>query len=192
MFDKVKGIAKSVFLDIPSILFGMKYIKNNNKVIKNIYLSLNNPLCPECNKSALLSKPLLTDNDEGKCIWSCANCSFYIVAEKDKNLIKRTVNQIRKESFLFNVSEDDLKNSSKKHLYASRVMYLFSILTFIGALNMIVKMVSFIIIIDWLCISLVFFIFGLKSSYRHWQAETGNVFVPGSFNKWFRNEKWII
>ena len=191
MFKKSLSSLKFVFIDIPSYLIGARQLKSANDYIGDLYKTLKNPICPECNKSALIIKER-NNVDEGLCFWSCVNCSFYIVAEINEKKLQQELNKIRISKYNNNIKESDLLKIKNNHKRISRIMYIFSIIPLLGSFYMIANESPILIALDWWCVFFVIYLYAMKRSYRYWQINTGNLFITGSFFKWFKEEKWFV
>lgn len=172
-------------------VLGWRLLSGNHQYMKNMYRQIRNPSCPECEKGSLIK----TEGEEN--LWLCSNekCTFHInaatVAEASE-----IVQQIQKEKALAHVHSMDKAESNELQSgwrSMSRFYWTLSAVGILGSLYMVSSSGRLSIAFAWLVFAILFGIHALKSSYRHWQIETGTLFAEGKpFYTWLKNGKWFI
>jgi len=199
-----KKAAKFAFVSMPMSIFGINQLKMGNRQILDLWKSLSNPVCPECDKGVLVMQ-----GDEGQVIdqqqdgtttrhlhpWVCNNCGFTFLEEGDVAKIRESAARYRNERVkaeLADMEYAEREKIARGHRLHSRAFFVASTLAAIGFIYMLAAGASLLLALNWLTIAFALWVFGMKKSYRSWQAKTGNLFVDGAFWFWFKHEKWLV
>lgn len=193
---KSKGVAKFLFIKIPSQVLGVNSLRSNHQTIKALYETISNPTCPKCSGGVitLQGDANISENPNLKYTWACHRCDFMILGDSNKQSILPALTSIRQEQALLvfdGLDADERQRFVKAHTLHSRIFFSTSALLFIGFCWMLMSNNSIVLSLNWAVLSLCMFVFGLKKSYRAWQVEFGVLYVKGAFLAWFNNEKWL-
>lgn len=201
----LKGAGKTArfaFVKVPMAILGVNQLKGGNQLIADLWRSLSNPVCPACDKGVMSIKtevdPLYDQSSDGTMQrlypWSCKKCGWEFLETNDPRKVNAHCVQLRNERVKASLSTLEMAQRepiARSHKLHSRAYFTAFTITMLGAIYMTATGVSFITVANWLSMAFLFFVFGIKKSYRAWQVSTGNIFIEGSFWFWFRNEKWI-
>ncbi|MDH6160336.1 hypothetical protein [Janthinobacterium sp. CG_23.4] len=196
-FSGAKRAAQFTFVSMPSSILGINQLKMGNQHIADLWRSLSYPPCPECNAGVLHRHAEATQNSEALYPWVCRNkdCDFTILAPADVNEVRKIAldwSAARTRQRLSFLDDPERYKLIRGHSIESRfwfvcasvltawLIYLIAAGTPLGA-----------------CASALSFgfsacVLGVTKSYRAWQVETGNIFLPQSlFWHFFKNERWV-
>jgi len=141
--------------------------------------------CPKCERGQLYFS-------SGK--WHCQKCPFRLKAPDDINIIREIINELRYENGqkrLDDMPHQEREELLKGHRNRSRSYYAVGFICLCVAAFGWAQGEGGQITLSWLAVGGMFCVFGFRWAYRSWQIETGLVFVPGAFYRFFRNEKWL-
>lgn len=197
-----KRTAKYVVVDMPAGIFGWNFLKAGNGFIGSLWKSLTYPSCPECDGGLLVPKDkeeVLQSQPNGKTErlvpWCCHRCAFQLFAPRDLRAATTTAQNLRNarvQDVLHELDQRDRDTLARSHAYQSRGFFGVSALTLAGCVYMIAIGASWLTAFQWALIAGMLWIFGMKKSYRAWQARTGTIFQRGSLWRWFRDAKWLV
>jgi len=198
-----KKAAKFTFVSMPMSILGINQLKMGNRQIADLWKSLSNPVCPECDKGVLVMQ-----GGDGKVIdqqqdgtnnhlhpWVCNSCGFAFLEESDISKVRE--NAVRYRTERVKIELTDMEHAEREqiahgHRLHSRAFFSTSTLAVIGFVYMIASGASLILALNWLSIAFALWVFGMKKSYRSWQIKTGHLFVDGAFWFWFKHGKWLV
>lgn len=203
LFKPVRKAAKFTFVTIPSGLFGWTLNKRLFGWLTSYWRRSTSPACPECDSGVLLvqvqddglSPEAEGDGAERRLYpWVCTSCGHALLEERNPVKVREVVAVRRRERLLQTLGELRLRQRqdiAKRHKVASRIFFAVAMLTFLNFVRLLAMNVSFIVAANWASFALMFFVFGMKSSYRAWQVVGGHLFEEGAFWHWFKHEKWL-
>lgn len=193
-----RGVLRSVFIGMPLAIFGKNSFLLGNQFIGNLWATLRNPHCPECDKGVLSvdhSGDVHHESDESThYLWRCHQCSYGVFAPNDKKVVRELVGELRKASLLSRLSTIEAKqldDIARGHRNTSRAYYVAAFLAYLGSFYMIASGASIMTALNWAVLGTTIGSFGLIRAYRYWQVSTGNLFVEGAFLRWLRDERWF-
>lgn len=197
-----KKAAKFTFVSMPLSILGINQLKMGNRQIADLWKSLSNPVCPECDKGVLVMQ-----GDEGQVIdqqqdgttrhlhpWVCNSCGFAFLEENDVAKVRESAARYRNERVKADLTDMEYAEREKiarGHRLHSRAFFVASTLAAIGFIYMLASGAALLLALNWLSIAFALWVFGMKKSYRSWQVKTGHLFVDGAFWFWFKHEKWL-
>lgn len=189
-----KKTVKYVAVGMPAQILGVPMLRASSRQLRDLYRSLTWPVCPQCKKSTLVR----IDPDDPKATettWHCGACKRMFTAPvdaKEANLFftaSRRAAAMEQMASIANSSRDDL---IRGHRFRSRWYYSMAAAFMVGLLVNIALGASLMSLFNWLILTGLMFIFGLKAAYRCWQVMNGVVFEPGSFRHWFWRGRWFV
>lgn len=180
--------------------FGIFHFKSNNKIIKELWQSINSPKCPSCKKGVLLASnesDLITSfknkNDVTK-LFCCTQCDYEISCPPHE-LNKKVYEHISFENNL-SLSEDEYDNEIQGKVkalkWSSRFFFICAINFFGFAMYKLAFDGSLLTVLNTAALSLPLFASGIVRSYRCYQLKSKKFFIPGSFFEWLKHGKWFI
>jgi len=204
--DVGKKAVRFTFISMPLSILGANQLKMGNQYISNIWKTLLNPVCPECDKGVLSIKEKGTqvlDGHKGvntedwhSYSWVCGKCGFtFIEKSGDIDRVRKATARYRNERIKTSLTEmerSEIERITRGHYLHSRVFFFASMFAIIGFIYMLASGATFILALNWLSIAFVLWILGMKKSYRSWQVKTRHLFVKGAFWLWFKHEKWVV
>lgn len=179
-----------VFVGMPMAILGLSHLRRGNSQIGMMWRSLTAIRCPECGAGVMN----IEESQGGEALWRCSACPFEMVSAPDKDTAKIDfdAHRIARLQDLATTMEEGQRLALRRgHILHSRTFYGASLVVFAGAIYMIVDG-GFMAGLSWLSMSTYFFVKGLQKAYRSWQIDQGRLFVPGSFQLWWRSGKWFV
>jgi uncharacterized membrane protein/ribosomal protein S27AE len=198
-FKPIKKAARFTFVAAPKSIFGWELNKRLFLWIKSFWTRSINPACPQCDQGVMLARSNVEMLDDGGLPnqlqpWVCNHCG-YALLEANIKRVRLVVSDQRLERAKEEFGDMELKTReqlARNHRISSRIFFLFAIPTFAYAVYMISTGVAWMPTINWAVFSFMFWVFGMKRSYRSWQVLSGHIFETGAFGHWFKHEKWLI
>lgn len=169
-------------------ILGWRLLSGNHQYMKSMYRQLRNPTCPECGKGSLI-KTAGEDN-----MWLCSNekCTYHINAETVAEAAE-IVQQVQREKALEQVHTMDKAKLLDGWRTMSRFYWTLSAIGVLGSIYMVGSSGRLSVAFAWLVVAFLFGVHAVKSSYRHWQIETGTLFAEGKpFYTWLKTGRWFI
>lgn len=200
--DGAKRAARVAFVSVPAGMLGTNWLRAGNQFIGSLWKSLTYPGCPECDGGVLVPYPqneVLDQQPNGSTRrlipWVCQQCQFELFADHNLKAAARLAQRarnLRVRDALSSMERAAREDIARGHVWHSRAYFAASGLTLAGAMYMLAVGAWWFTVVQWLLIATTLWIFGMKKSYRAWQARTGTVFEAGSVRRWFRDEKWLV
>lgn len=197
-----KKAAKIAFVSMPLSILGINQLKMGIQQISDLWKSLSNPVCPECDNGVLVMQDggqVVDQQQDGTTRhlqpWVCNRCGFALLEESDVTKVRKIAARYRNErvkAVFTDMEYAEREKIAHGHRLHSRAFFLASALVAIGFVYMLASGAALLLALNWLSIAFAMWVFGMKMSYRSWQAKTGQLFVDGAFWYWFKNEKWLI
>jgi hypothetical protein len=196
--------AKFVFVTAPLSIFGWELNKRLFSMIRVMWTRTVNPACPMCEQGVLVIHrdiaPVLDQNEQGQASrelypWACSHCNHAMLEVADARKVKEVADRIRLEQAKSMFSEIEMKERddiARKHKWGSRLFFVVSTLVFINFIRMLANGSTLILTLNWASFAFMFWVFGMKRSYRAWQVLSGHIFERGAFWHWLRHEKWLV
>lgn len=189
-----KKTVKYVAWGMPSAILGVPMLRAGSRQIRDLYRSLTWPICPQCQKGTLERRD---PNDPAavETSWHCRQCKSVFMAPVDPRDANLFFTASRRETAIEAVAH--LADTSRAalmrgHRWRSR-WYFGTAAVFLGSFLVNIALgAGFMALLNWLILTSVMFIFGLKASYRCWQITNGVIFEPGSFRRWFWRGRWFV
>lgn len=199
LFSRTKTAAKFVFVSMPLSIFGINQIRLGNQWIRELWTNLRYPTCPACDNGLITpSEQENVDRENGKAMlyaWQCNHCHWGFLETNDRKKVSAVCLRARGEVAKARVADmmsDERYAIARGHQLFSRTCFIVSALILCGAIYFIASGANLIVALNWMSMSFVLFVFGLKRSYRYWQITTNTLFEEGSFKRWFKFSKWIV
>lgn len=190
-----------VLIDFPlGGAFGIFHFKSNNKIIKELWQSINSPKCPSCKKGVLLasneidSTLNLKKKNEAIKIFSCTQCDFEILCSANE-LSKKVYEHHSYENNLSLTNDNydkGIQSKVKALKWSSRFFYVCAINFFVFSMYKLASDGSLLTVLNTAALSLPLFASGIVRSYRCYQLKSKKFFIPGSFFQWLKHGRWLI
>lgn len=194
--------AKYVAVDMPAGILGWNHLKSGHGFVRSLWQTLTYPSCPDCDGGLLTPQPgesALETQPGGRTDevvpWRCHRCDFEMYAPNDLKAATMAAQVARNalvRDALQDLDEDRRGELARAHAYHARAFFAASALTSAGSAYMVATGASWLTAFQWALMAGTLWIFGMKKSYRSWQARTGTIFQRGSLWRWFRDEKWLV
>ena len=203
-FKKAGGAIKYMTFDIPKNMLGVEALKINAQYLSQQAQALKAPICPNCNQSKLKlnveADGVRETYDNGQAQdfyhWDCSSCQHSFLLPLNNNEAKEMAIKQRNENveaMIHEISDEDLMSYAKVHQVYSRILYLFSLISFFGFIYMLAFTQTGILpMLALMCVSVALFTNGLTKAYRYWQTINRHVFVENSFKDWFHQWNWFV
>lgn len=201
--NRAAKAAKYVTVTMPLSMFGWQLNKGLFAWNRSLWTQAVNPTCPDCNAGVLVTQrdaPVIldqTDGGDGRPLqpWVCNHCGFGMLAPEGHNGIREVANRhrlARARVAFGDLSMAEREAFGRQHRIASRIF--FGAAAVIGAqgIYLLASAAPLIIALNWLSFAFMFWVFGMKKSYRSWQVTTGHIFQEGAARHWFGHEKWLV
>jgi uncharacterized membrane protein len=204
IFKPVGKAAKFTFVTAPLSIFGWQLNKRLFMWLRSFWSRSVNPACPKCDEGVLISQssvaPVFDQSEGGErprqlYPWVCNHCGFAMLETLAPKAVREVAGRLRMERARSVFSELELHERSQfaqKHQVASRIFFGVSALVFIGCIYMIATGASLILSLNWASFAFMFWVFGMKRSFRAWQVLSGHIFEQGAARYWLAHEKWLI
>lgn len=197
-------VAKFVTVTMPLSMFGWHLNKSIFLWGRSLWAHSVNPTCPDCDTGILLvqhdAHPTLDQRDgvpDSRPLqpWVCNHCGFGMLAPTTSQGIREVANNHRlaRARVLFGeLSMAERQEFGRKHRIASRIFFVAATLIAANGIYLFATAAPFIVALNWLSFAFMFWVFGMKRSYRAWQVVTGHIFQEGAAKHWFDHEKWLV
>ncbi|MDR3157624.1 MAG: hypothetical protein LBU11_01140 [Zoogloeaceae bacterium] len=193
----VTGVAKGakfVFWGMPKRIIGYDTLRANNKYIRDMYTTLSNPRCPDCDSGVLIidggAAPEEHDHHTHY-YWRCSrNCGFSLLAPNNKKEVANIVQTRRQQRVLDNFGHMELTdrlNIIKWHERKAMLYMTVAAAFFLFFAYRIAMGVSIFYASGPLFMSFAFVCIGMRWNYRAWQVRESRLFVEGSFWVYLRD-----
>lgn len=204
IFKPFGKAAKFTFVTVPLSIFGWQLNKGLFFWVRSLWTRSINPACPDCDEGVLLCQRNVEavfeqtergDRPRQLYPWVCNHCGYGLLESLDHKRVREVTGHHRTERARSVFTELELQEReafSRKHRIASRIFFVASLLTFANSIHMLASGLSMIPTLNWASFSLMFWVFGMKRSYRSWQVMSGHIFEHGAARYWFKHEKWLI
>lgn len=189
-----KKTVKYVGIGMPSAILGVPMLRAGAGQIRDLYRSLTWPICPQCQQNTL-KRVLLADPEAVEASWHCLHCKTFFMAPADPKAANQIFTAARREAAIDAVShiaDSPRAKLMRGHRWRSRWYFGMTAVCLVSFLINIALGSGFMALLNWVVITSVMFIFGLKASYRCWQVTHGVIFEPGSFRRWFWRGRWFV
>lgn len=197
LFTGAKRAAKFTFVSMPSSLLGITQLKMGNQHISDLWRSLSYPACPECNAGVLHRHAEATQNSEALYTWACRNkdCDFTILAPANVNEVRKIAAEwsaARTRQRLAFLGDPERYKLIRGHSIESRFWFTCAVALAAWLIYLIASGAPLGACATSLSFGFSASVLGVTKSYRAWQVETGNIFLPQSlFWHFFKNERWV-
>lgn len=196
-FSGAKRAAQFTFVSMPSSILGINQLKMGNQHIADLWRSLSYPACPECNAGVLHRHADATQNSDALYPWECRNkdCDFTILAPADVNEVRKIAAEwsaARTRQRLEFLGDPERYKLIRGHSIESRFWFTCSLALAAWLIYLIAAGAPLGACATSLSFGFSASVLGVTKSYRAWQIETGNIFLPQSlFWHFFKNERWV-
>lgn len=187
---------------MPLSMFGWQLNKGLFAWNRSLWTRTVNPTCPDCNAGVLVAQraPAIldqTDGDDARPLqpWVCNHCGFGMLAPEGHNGIREVANRhrlARARVAFGDLSMAEREAFGRQHRIASRIFFTAAAVIGAHGIYLLASAAPLIIAINWLSFAFMFWVFGMKKSYRSWQVTTGHIFQEGAARHWFGHEKWLV
>ncbi|MFA6230980.1 MAG: hypothetical protein WC617_12540 [Rhodanobacter sp.] len=189
-----KRTAKYVVWGMPSAILGVPMLRLGSRQIRDLYRSLTWPVCPHCQNGTLI-RGEADDPTAVETSWYCRKCKSTFTAPVDPreaNLVFSAARRTAAVDAMAHLADTSRADLMRRHRWRSRWYFGMAALFLVSFLVNIALGAGFMALLNWLILTSVMFIFGLKASYRCWQVTYGVVFEPGAFRRWFWRGRWFV
>lgn len=201
--NRAAQAAKYVTVTMPLSMFGWQLNKGLFAWNRSLWTRTVNPTCPDCNAGVLVAQrnaPAIldqTDGDDARPLqpWVCNHCGFGMLAPEGHNGIREVANRhrlARARVAFGDLSMAEREAFGRQHRIASRIFFTAAAVIGTHGIYLLASAAPLIIAINWLSFAFMFWVFGMKKSYRSWQVTTGHIFQDGAARHWFGHEKWLV
>lgn len=201
--NRAAQAAKYVTVTMPLSMFGWQLNKGLFAWNRSLWTRTVNPTCPDCNAGVLVAQrnaPAIldqTDGDDARPLqpWVCNHCGFGLLAPEGHNGIREVANRhrlARARVAFGDLSMTEREAFGRQHRIASRIFFTAAAVIGAHGIYLLASAAPLIIAINWLSFAFMFWVFGMKKSYRSWQVTTGHIFQDGAARHWFGHEKWLV
>lgn len=201
--NRAAQAAKYVTVTMPLSMFGWQLNKGLFAWNRSLWTRTVNPTCPDCNAGVLVAQrnaPAIldqTDGDDARTLqpWVCNHCGFGMLAPEGHNGIREVANRhrlARARVAFGDLSMAEREAFGRQHRIASRIFFTAAAVIGAHGIYLLASAAPLIIAINWLSFAFMFWVFGMKKSYRSWQVTTGHIFQDGAARHWFGHEKWLV
>lgn len=201
--NRAAQAAKYVTVTMPLSMFGWQLNKGLFAWNRSLWTHTVNPTCPDCNAGVLVAQrnaPAIldqTDGDDARPLqpWVCNHCGFGLLAPEGHNGIREVANRhrlARARVAFGDLSMAEREAFGRQHRIASRIFFTAAAVIGAHGIYLLASAAPLIIAINWLSFAFMFWVFGMKKSYRSWQVTTGHIFQEGAARHWFGHEKWLV
>lgn len=196
---KIKSAGRFFFISMPLKIFGWNQLKSGNSIIKSLWSDFHDPVCSRCETGTISSVEKKTVNNplENKQkhihTFACSKCGFSIDCTKEE----LSEHIITDRNNKYKVYSSDLKNQEqlsktvRNHIVTSRFVYIISLCFLFYSCYLIGSGKPWLMVINYLSITITTCLYAMKRSYRAWQILTNHLFIPNSFIKWLMNGRWV-
>jgi len=147
--------------------------------------------CPKCGRGHLFK---FREEVNGKSIAAlgCNLCDHYQAVDVDNDEDSRDRLKSLARQKMDEVGNAGLKRIKRRLVFGSRAFYCVSFVLFFTSAYFVYEKTSFWTFLNTFALSAYLFVLGLKAAYRHWQLETGRLFVKRAFYEWIREGAWFV
>lgn len=202
LISKAGKAAKFTVVTVPLGILGWNHNKKMFMFLRGFWSRSVNPSCPECDRGVLLcdkTTPTSVKN-AGKAAtqlfpWTCSDCQYTLYEPANPSAVRSTVALLRQEQAKATFTEMELaerEQIAKRHRLSCRIFYVAAAFTFANFIRLLMINAPLMFSVNWLCFAFMFWVFGMKRSYRAWQIANGHLFEKGAFSYWFKHGKWLI
>ena len=192
-----KKAARFSFISMPLSILGINQLKMGNQHISDLWRSLSYPACTECNAGVLHRHAEATQNSDALYPWECLNkdCDFTILAPADVNEVRKIAAEwsaARTRQRLEFLGDPERYKLIRGHSIESRFWFTCASALAAWLIYLIASGAPLGACATSLSFGFSASVLGVTKSYRAWQVETGNIFLPQSlFWHFFKNERWV-
>lgn len=184
---------------MPASIFGWQLNKRLFGWLRFYWTRSLSPSCPECDRGVLTSvndSEAVHDQASGQTLvhWGCADCGFAMLAPLDTGKVRDASARRRSERARAAFGELELRERTllaQRMRAGSRAFFAASCVVLAGGFYHLASGSAVLVVANWLSVGTMFWVLGMKRSYRAWQVLTGTVFVEGAFWHWLKHEKWL-
>jgi hypothetical protein len=192
-----KRAAKFTFVSMPMSVLGINQLKMGNQHIVALWRSLSYPACPECNAGVLHRHAEATHDNEALYPWVCRNkdCDFSILAPANVTEVRKIAldwSAARTRQRLEFLGDPERYKLIRGHSIESRFWFACASVLAAWLIYLIAAGAPLGACASALSFGFSASVLGVTKSYRAWQVETGNIFLPTSlFWHFMKNERWV-
>ena len=201
IFNGMKKVVKFTTVTAPLNIIGWNHNKRMFNTIRTYFTRSVNPPCPMCDSGVMVcvktlgTVPSATKASEPLHSWGCTGCDFGLLEIDNKKRVREVVTRMRwtraKQAFT-QVEQDERLRIARTHRIASRIFFVMAAVIFANCIRFIVTGEPVMMTLNWASVTLMFWVSGMKRSYRAWQVAEGHLFEEGAFWYWFKNASWLI
>ncbi len=196
-------VTKYLTVTMPLSAFGWELNKGLFAWNRSMWTRTINPTCPDCDAGVLLPQrdtpAILDQTDDGDArplqAWSCNHCGFGMLAPEGRDGIREVASRhrlARARMAFGDLSRAERESFGRQHRISSRIFFGAAAVIGTHGIYLLASAAPLIIALNWLSFSFMFWVLGMKKSYRSWQVTTGHIFEEGAARHWFNHEKWLV
>jgi ribosomal protein S27AE len=186
--NRAAKVAKYVTVTMPLSIFGWQLNKGLFAWNRSMWTRTVNPTCPDCDAGVLLAQRQTEGGDARPLqAWACNRCGF----DGTRDAANR--HRLARAQIAFGeLSLAEREAFGRQHRIASRIFFAAAAVIGAHGIYLLASAAPFIIALNWMSFGMMFWVFGMKKSYRSWQVTTGHIFQDGAARHWFGHEKWLV
>jgi len=147
--------------------------------------------CPACTSGRMFRFKEVVDGGL-KDYYGCSQCEHFEPLDVEGDPEGLAALQTLAKARLASMSAVEFANAEKTFRYQSRGRWLMSAGFLIAGFGFLYADFSVWTILNLGAMSAVFFVQGLRASFRHWQFQTETFYQPGAFYRWLVIGKWWV
>jgi hypothetical protein len=169
---------------------GVDAIKSGGALVKRFGTDITSTPCPKC-LHGRLSRVEVTLDSTVEVVRACGACDYFepLSGPGEQELALLQADARRRLSEL---QPSDLEQIQRGHRRSARVFFVMALGMVLYALYTLLWTDRAGLLLPLGGFGVLFLAQGLKSSFRHWQIESGTLFQPGAFKRWVRQGQWVI
>ena len=171
---------------------GVEAIRAGGNVLVDLGKKAASPVCPKCGQGRLSLRKSVPASDGHEARYRCCDsCDYQQPLTGATNAEFESLRDYTMER-IDSMSDAEVAAILRTHKLSSRVFYSLSGMMCLYAFYMMLFGQVTGMFLSLSGFALMFLVFGIKSSYRHWQVSTGTLFEPGSFRRWWATGPWVV
>jgi hypothetical protein len=202
LINKAGKAAKFAVVTVPLGIIGWNQNRKTFMFLRGFWTRSVNPSCPECERGVLLCDTATPTNvkNAGKAStqlfpWVCSDCQYTLYEPRNPTAVRGAVALLKQQQAKAAFTELELAEReliAKRHRLSCRIFFVAAALTFANFIRLLIINAPLMFSVNWFSFAFMFWVFGMKRSYRAWQIANGHLFEKGAFAYWFKQGKWLI
>lgn len=171
-------------------IFGLAQLKQGADVIRRTLLR-SHRRCPKCASGRMFRFSEVVDG-VSKEFYGCSHCDHFepLDVERDPEALHDLQDLARHR--LEEMTAEQRANAERTYRWRSRGSLAISLVFLVGGFWVLLSGIGVAISLNLGAMAALFFVQGLRASYRYWQLETGMLYQPDAFKLWMASGKWLV